>query len=301
MHLAVLRLARHDRAMASVRIGDVELCYETFGRAGDPAILLVAGLGSQLLSWDEALCTALADRGCFVVRYDNRDAGLSTQFDASGPADLEGALAGRPVALPYGLEDLADDAAGLLAALGAVPATVVGVSMGGMVAQLVAIRHPGLVHALCSIMSTTGDRTVGQPTPEGVALLLEPAPEGRAEAIEASVRSSKVLAGGGFPFDEGRARARAAAAYDRARTPDGAGRQLLAILRAPDRTAALRELSLPALVIHGDADPLIAPSGGAATAAAIPGARLVMVPGMGHELPEGVWPLLVDELVGLTR
>jgi pimeloyl-ACP methyl ester carboxylesterase len=287
--------------MAFVRVGDIELCYETFGRHGDPPILLVAGLGSQLLSFDEALCTELAERGCFVIRYDNRDAGLSTQLDELGPPDLEGELAGRPVSVPYGLEALADDAAGLLEALGAVPATVVGVSMGGMVAQLVAIRHPTVVRALCSIMSTTGDRTVGQPTPEGIALLLEPAPEGRDEAIEASVRASKVLAGGGFPFDEARTRARAAAAYDRARAPDGAGRQLLAILRAPDRSAALRQLALPTLVIHGDADPLISPSGGAATAAAIPGARLVMVPGMGHELPEGIWPLLVDELVGLAR
>jgi pimeloyl-ACP methyl ester carboxylesterase len=280
----------------------IELEYDTFGDRADPPLLLVMGLGAQMTAWDERLCRLLADRGHFVVRFDNRDVGLSTKIE--GPpvdftASFAAAWSGQPVDAPYLLSDMADDAAGLLDALDIPAAHVVGASMGGMIAQALAIGHPDRVLTLTSIMSTTGDPGVGQPTPEAMAVLLERPPADRDGAVEQSVRASRVIGSPGW-FDEEATRARAAAAYDRSYYPVGVGRQLLAVLASGSRVEQLRRLDVPTLVIHGEVDPLVTPSGGRQTAELVPGAELRIVKGMGHDLPPAVWPEIVDAVTALT-
>lgn len=290
--------------MPRAEANGIELEYDTFGAADQPALLLVMGLGAQLISWEEGFCQRLADQGFHVIRYDNRDVGLSTKIEGGGEPDLAGAMAavleGKPVPLAYTLEDMADDGIALLDALGIPAAHVVGASMGGMIVQAMAIRHPARVLSLCSIMSTTGDRGVGQPTPEAIAALLAPPPRNRDEAIEASVKGSRIIGSPGFPFDEAKARRRAGEAYDRMSYPQGMARQLMAILGCQDRTPALRRLEVPTVVIHGEADPLVTPSGGRATAEAVPGAQLLMIPGAGHDLPEEAWPMIIEAIVANT-
>ncbi|HVA44686.1 MAG TPA: alpha/beta hydrolase [Acidimicrobiales bacterium] len=287
--------------MPRANANGMELEYDTFGGSGDPAMLLVMGLGAQMIAWDEDLCRLLADAGFFVIRYDNRDVGLSTKFEEAGVPDLAAALtaamSGQPVASAYTLGDMADDGIGLLATLGIERAHIVGASMGGMIVQAMAIRHPDQVLSLCSIMSTTGNREVGQPDPEAMALLMSSPPANREEAIEVGVKSAQVIGSPGFPFEEEKVRARAAAAYDRMNYPAGMARQLVAIVTTEDRTPALRQLDVPTLVVHGDADPLVTPSGGRATADAIPGAELLVIPGAGHDLPTDCWPKLVEAIV----
>jgi pimeloyl-ACP methyl ester carboxylesterase len=283
--------------MDRARVGDVELCYEWRGEADAPAVLLVNGLGGQLVSWDEGFVDLIAARGYRVLRFDNRDAGLSTSFDGGPAFDMGAALAGDPAVLSYTLDDMADDAAGLLDTLGVAAAHVVGVSMGGMIAQTLVIRHPQRVLSLASIMSTTGARDIGAPTEAAMAELTRPVPDGRGAYLDAEVRSAGVIGSPAYPAQEAAIRTRAALRYDRSFRPAGTGRQLMAILGAPDRTPALAEVRVPTVVIHGDADPLVTPSGGEATARAIPGARLVVLPGMGHDLPTQLWPQLVDAVV----
>ncbi|MEU7815964.1 alpha/beta hydrolase [Pseudonocardia sp. NPDC049154] len=283
----------------TVRANGLDLCYETLGDPADPALLLIMGHGMQLDAWAPEFCAQFVNRGFFLIRFDNRDVGLSTKF--AGVPDIEAARRGERAAAVYGLEDMAADAVGLLDALGVERAHVLGASMGGMIAQLLAIHHPGRVASLCSVMSTTGDREVGQARPEVLAALRSGAPRTRAEVVESQVEMARVLAGGGFPVDEERARARAAYAYDRCHHPEGKLRQQAAILVAPDRTPALRELRLPAVVVHGADDPLVGVSGGVATAAAIPGAELVVVPGLGHELPAGVYATVVEHVAATAR
>lgn len=287
--------------MPRAKANGIELEYDTFGNPNDPAMLLVMGLGAQMIAWDEDLCGLLADAGFFVIRYDNRDVGLSTKFDEAGVPDLEAALTaamtGQPVPTAYTLGDMADDGIALVAQLGIDRAHIVGASMGGMIVQAMAIRHPGQVLSLCSIMSTTGNREVGQPDPEAMALLVSAPPASREEAIEAGVKGAQVIGSPGFPFEEEKIRARSAAAYDRMNYPAGMARQLVAIVASEDRTPALQKLDVPTLVVHGDADPLVTPSGGRATAEAIPGAELLIIPGAGHDLPPGCWPTLVEAIV----
>ncbi|MHB1444400.1 MAG: alpha/beta fold hydrolase [Acidimicrobiales bacterium] len=287
--------------MPRANANGIELEYDTFGSPSDPAMLLVMGLGAQMIAWDEDLCRLLADAGFFVIRYDNRDVGLSTKLEEAGVPDLEAALTaamtGQPVASPYTLGDMADDGIALLATLGIDRVHIVGASMGGMIVQAMAIRHPDEVLSLCSIMSTTGSREVGQPDPEAMAVLMSSPPANREEAIEAGVKAAQVIGSPGFPFEEEKIRARAAAAYDRMNYPAGMARQLVAIVASEDRTPALRQLDVPTLVVHGDADPLVTPSGGRATADAIPGAELLVIPGAGHDLPPGCWPTLVEAIV----
>lgn len=226
----------------------------------------------------------LAGAGFSVLRFDNRDAGLSTSFGPARPAAV--------VAMPYTVVDMATDTAGLLTGLGIDNAHVVGVSMGGMIAQQLAISYPELVLSLCSIMSTPSlDQS--EPTPEAMAVLLTPPPADRDGYIERQVAIAKVIGSPGFAFDEPRIRRRAAQAFDRSFRPDGVVRQAQAIVASPDRTDGLHELAISTLVVHGDEDPLIPVSGGLATAAAVTGARLLRIPGMGHDLPTEVWPQVV--------
>jgi pimeloyl-ACP methyl ester carboxylesterase len=260
----------------------IELEYDTFGSSEDPAVLLISGLGAQMVTFHPEFCAAIVDRGYFVVRFDNRDVGLSTKVPEGG----------------YSLADMADDAAGLLDALAIDAAHVVGVSMGGMIAQMVAIRHPRRVRSLTSIMSTTGAPDVGGATPEAMARLTVAPGSTREERVASSIESSRVIWGDTpqFPFDEDLARWRAETTVDRAFYPEGSGRQMLAIRATGDRTAQLRELDVPALVIHGTNDPLVQPSGGEATAAAIPGAELLLIEGMGHGVARPAYERIADAI-----
>ncbi len=282
--------------MPQVETNGVRLEYEAMGDPADPPLLLVMGLGAQMTTWPDGFCRLLVDRGYYVVRYDNRDCGLSTHFDHVALPDLMALLSGQSAEVPYDLNDIAADAAGLLDALGLAPAHVVGASMGGMIVQALAVNHPDHVRSVCSIMSTTGAPGVGQPTTEAAAALLVPPATTRDEAIENSVAGSRVIAGKGFPFPEDEVRRRAAEAYDRAFDPAGVVRQMAAILASPDRTEGLGAVRVPFLVIHGADDPLVTLSGGEATAAAVPGAVLMVVPGMGHDLPAPVWTELTEAI-----
>ena len=271
----------------------IEIVYETIGDPSNPPLLLVMGLGTQLIHWDIELCEAFAERDFHVIRFDNRDAGRSTYVDAPVP-NIRRAMAGLRIDAPYLLDDMADDAFGLLDHLGIEAANVAGASMGGMIAQTMAIRRPERVLSLTSIMSTTGERRAGRPKLRVWGVLLRRAPRDKDAAVEYFVRVFRMIGSKGFPADEDRIRALAAEAYDRGHSPAGTGRQLAAIMASGDRTDRLRELRMPALVFHGRDDPLVPFRGGRATADAIPGARLIGIPGMGHDLPREVWPRLVD-------
>jgi pimeloyl-ACP methyl ester carboxylesterase len=285
----------------TARVGDIEIAYETFGRPGDTPVLLVMGLATQMLGWPDEFCRGLADEQLFVIRFDNRDIGLSTHAHAAGVPDVMAVLGGDTSSVAYGLADLADDTVGLLDALGLTDAHVVGASMGGMIAQLVAIRHPARVRSLTSIMSTTGEAGVGAPAEAAMALLFAPPAADRDGAVQRAVDTYRVIGSPGFEFDEAGLRERAGLSFDRAYDPPGVARQLAAILSTPDRTADLGALSVPTLVIHGEQDTLVDVSGGRATAAAIPGSELLLVDGMGHDLPRELWPRLTERIVGLIR
>jgi pimeloyl-ACP methyl ester carboxylesterase len=287
------------RGMPRATVGQIELEYDSFGDPTSTPLLLVMGLSYQMIEWDERLCRQLAGRGFWVTRFDNRDVGLSTKLDDLGAPDLLGLLGGTASA-PYSLDDMAADAVGLLDALGVERAHIVGVSMGGMIAQLIAINHPQRVLSLTSIMSTTGGPDVVQADPEITAALLRPPGTTREERIETSLEMRQLINGKGLPFDEAENRRRAAAAVDRCYHPDGFARQLAAILVAPDRSPALSQLTIPALVIHGEDDPLVPPENGRRTAKALADARLMMIPAMGHNVPEREWPAVIDAIVEVT-
>jgi pimeloyl-ACP methyl ester carboxylesterase len=281
------------------QVGEVKVCYETFGNAGHPALLLIMGLSSQMVLWEDEFCERLANEGFWVIRFDNRDCGRSTVLRDKGVPTRMQLLVRHPGAAAYALEEMADDAAGLLDQMGVEQAHVVGASMGGMIAQLLAIRHPDRVRSLVSIMSTTGNRRVGRPSPRVVSLLLRRVPRER-EAYLRDFAATYRTIGSPQHFDAERTRALAERCYERGIHPTGSARQLAAIVTARDRTQQLKELDVPTTVIHGDADPLITPSGGRATAQAIPGARLVMIPGMAHDLPPQVWDQIIEEIEATT-
>ncbi len=286
--------------MAQANVNGIEIEYVTEGNPSDPALLLVMGLGAQLTTWPEGFVDGLRRRGFFVIRFDNRDSGLSTAFE--GLPDIAALFTGTDLSsASYRIEDMADDAAALLDALGVAQAHVVGVSMGGMITQAAVINHPQRFLSATSVMSTTGDRAVGAPTGEAMTALLRPVATSREEAIQASVDGSLVIGSPGYPTDERILRERAAAAYDRSYNPEGTARQLGAILGSPDRTEGLHGVRIPFLVVHGEADPLVTPSGGAATAAAVPGSTLLTFPGMGHDLPEPLWGDVTDAIVANTE
>ncbi len=273
----------------------ITLCYETFGDPSDPPALLVMGLGTQMIAWHEDFCRELAARGLYVVRYDNRDIGHSTHL--SGPPPTIAQLLTRsPRAARYSLADMAEDAAGLLRELDLAPAHVIGASMGGMIAQVLAARHPGSVRSLVSIMSNTGSLRSGQPSLRVYSTFLRAAPRQRDAFIEHMAGVFRTIGSPPPLRDLDQARELIAASYDRDHDPDGPGRQLAAIIAAGNRTPELRRISAPTLVVHGRADRLIGPSGARATARAIRGARLMMVDGMGHDLPRALWPVLIDAI-----
>jgi pimeloyl-ACP methyl ester carboxylesterase len=288
-----------DAPMPLAPVNGLEIWYDTFGDKNDPAVLLVMGLGGQSIAWDELFCAQLAERGFFVIRYDNRDCGLSTSLDSAGAVDVMPAfmkaMMGQPVDAPYLLSDMASDAVGVLDDLGIAAAHIVGLSMGGMIAQTIAIEHPDRVLTLTSISSTTGDRDVGQPAPAAATALMKPPAADRETHVANSVEAARVIGGPAY-FDEERTRRRAGEAYDRAFNPDGMARQLLAIIASGPRTEQLRHLDVPTLVIHGSVDPLVTPSGGQRTAEVIPGAELVMIEGMGHDLPPDLWGQVLDAI-----
>ncbi len=276
------------------------IAYEALGDPADPPLILVAGLGRQLIGWPDGFLRALIDRGHFVVRFDNRDVGESTHLHDVPQPDLRASLAGDASSAPYSLSDMAADAAGLLDALGIDSAHLAGASLGGMIAQTVAIEHPDRVRSLTSIMSTTGERSAAQATPEALAVLFQPPARSREEAVDRAVAGARVIGSPGFPMDEEAIRDVAARAFDRGYDPRGIARQLAAVQASGDRTEALRALRVPTLVIHGEEDPLIPATGGRATAAAIEGAELLTIPGMGHDLPGGVWTRIADAIAGLV-
>lgn len=274
----------------------IELCYQEMGEADGEPLILVMGLATQMIAWDPGFCSMLADRGFRVVRFDNRDIGRSTKIDAAGVPSRLDMLGGRRATAAYLLRDMARDTFGLMDHLEIESAHVVGASMGGMIAQTMAIERPERVRSAASIMSTTGSRWVGMPSFKAFGALLAAAPKNRDEMIERTLRTFRVIGSPGFAFDEERVREIAGRSYDRGHSSAGVIRQLHAILASGDRTRALRELELPATVIHGSKDPLIRPSGGRATARAIPGARLRIIDGMGHDLPRDVWSQVVEEI-----
>jgi pimeloyl-ACP methyl ester carboxylesterase len=275
-------------------VGPVEVCYEELGDPDGEPLLLVMGLGAQMIHWDRDFCDLLGARGYRAIRFDNRDAGRSTHLRAPPPGRAAMLLGlGRPA---YTLDDLADDAARLLDHLGFESAHVAGASMGGMIAQVLAYRHPRRVRSLALIMTTSGRRALSMPTWRALGGLLARPARSREELIELLVRTFRVIGSPGYPFDEERFRALAGSTWDRGYNAAGTARQLHAITASGDRTRRLRAIAAPTVVIHGDRDPLIRPSNGRLIARTIPGAQLVMLPGMGHDLPQALWERIIGAI-----
>jgi pimeloyl-ACP methyl ester carboxylesterase len=278
----------------------VTLCYETFGDPDEPPILLIMGLATQMIAWPEEFCEQLAERGFSVVRFDNRDIGRSTHFGFRPPT-VGQMLRRRVGPEQYSLSDMAEDTAMLLRELGIAPAHVVGASMGAMIGQVLASEHPEVVRSLVSIMSTTGSRWHGQPALPVYRYLLRPPPRDRDGYIQRSAEVFGLVGSTGFDRDEQYIRERAGRAYDRGFDVRAGARQLGAIVASGDRTEMLGRVKAPTLVIHGSVDKMVRPSGGRATAKAIPGARLMTIEGMGHDLPRGVWPMIIDAIAEHAR
>jgi len=288
------------RTQGRVGANGIELAYEAFGQTGDPAIVLVMGWATQMIAWPDELCEALATRGHFVVRFDNRDTGASTHLEHVPPPPL-GEVLTRRRRPPYTIGDMADDVAALLDGLGLASVHLVGASMGGFIAQTVALRHPGRVRSLTLMMTSTGSLRVGLAKPRVYARLLRrEVISGREAAVASAVETFRLIGSRGYPFDEAHVREVAGRSWDRGFDPAGSLRQLEATVTQPNRTAALRQITVPALVIHGLADPLVGPSGGLALARAIPGCRFIGYPGMGHDLPRPLWPEFVEQITALA-
>lgn len=278
----------------------IDLCYEIFGDPAAEPLLLIMGLGAQMVLWDDEFCRQLAACGFRVIRFDNRDIGKSSKLSGGKRLTALELLKLRflkiPVAAPYRLIDMAKDTVGLMDALGIASAHLVGASMGGMIAQEVAISFPQRVRSLTSIMSTTGNPKIPPPTREASAMLLAPPPNTREEYLERFGQTWKVLRVGSFPEDEARDSSRAETCFERGLSPAGVGRQLRAILASGSRKERLHAVTTPTLVIHGTVDPLVRPEGGRDTAASIPGAKLLMIEGMGHAIPIPMWPQIIGAI-----
>ncbi|MFT4243198.1 MAG: alpha/beta hydrolase [Acidovorax sp.] len=286
----------------------MQLAYDTFGDPSAPALLLVMGLGTQMIAWDESFCEQLAAQGYHVIRFDNRDIGLSTRLTLTGvpniPSLLLRALAGRSIregSVPYTLRDMAADAIGLLDALGIERAHVVGASMGGAIGQEMALRYPQRVISLTSIMATSGGRGLPGPRADALGLLLQPAPRDRTGYVKRHQRAMRVLRGTASPDEVRQDAERAERTFARSTHPEGFKRQFAAILASGSRRERLSTLRVPTLVIHGDSDPLVPLACGEDVARAVPGARMLVVPGMGHALPPRDWPVILDAITQHTR
>lgn len=289
--------------MFMARANGIDICYDTFGNPGAEPLLLIMGLGAQMTEWDAELCEQVADAGYYVIRFDNRDSGLSSTVDGPGavsPYELMMPYFCMPVQSAYLLSDMAADAVGLLNVLGVKSAHVVGASMGGMIAQEMAILYPDRVRSLTSIMSTTSCPTLPLPSAEVVDVLLAASPRNRDEYVAAYCRAWRVLRAGCFPEEDALDKARAEAAFDRAYHPEGKHRQFRAVVASGSRRMRLRSVTAPTLVIHGTHDPLVHPDAGIDTAASIRGSKLVLINGMGHAIPRVFWNRIVDEVVALT-
>ncbi len=287
--------------MTRAQIGSVEIEYETFGDASKPPLLLVMGLGAQMVSWDDEFCAELVGRGFHVIRFDNRDIGLSSKTPGTPPAMdavMMSVLSGSVPDVPYLLADMAADAWGLLDHLGIERCHLVGASMGGMIVQSMAIAQPHRVASMTSIMSTTGDLTVGQAAPEFLGQIMAVQPTDASNAVEMGLKLQKLI--GGPLYDEASSRSKTELSVSRCFHPAGVAFQTAAIFASPDRTPALRTLDVPTLVVHGKGDQLVPLSGGEATAAAIPGARLLVLDDMAHDLPRELWPTVVDAIADVA-
>jgi pimeloyl-ACP methyl ester carboxylesterase len=288
-------------AMPIVQANGIEICFDTFGDPADPTVLLVMGLGSQMIHWDPEFCQSIVDRGFHVVRFDNRDMGESTRIDE--PVDIfavmGGVGSGDMPAVPYLLSDMAADAMGVLDHLGIDRAHIFGVSMGGMIVQTIAIEHPARVITMTSIMSTTGDPDVGTPTGEAMTALMTPPPQTREQLQDVAVHHAGVWGSPGL-YDDELLRRTAGEAWDRGYNPAGTARQLAAIVASGSRSAGLAQIAIPTLVIHGTADTLVQPTGGERTAEVVPDAKLLVVEGMGHDLARPLWPQVIEAFVGLA-
>lgn len=278
----------------------IDIAYERRGNADDPKVLLIMGIAAQMVNWPEGFLDSLVSRGLEVIRFDNRDSGHSTHLDSAPAPDLPAALGGDLSSASYTLSDMAADAAGLLDELGISAAHVVGASMGAAIAQTMAIEHPDRVLSLTSMMFTTGDPSVGQIHPETMAKVFGgPPATTREQVMERSVRIHSVVGSPGYPVDPAQVTERAGIAWDRDHDEVAIARQAVATVASGDRTKLLGSIKVPVQVIHGLSDTMVDPSGGRATAAAIPGARLELIEGMGHDLPPGLWDRLAD-LISLT-
>jgi pimeloyl-ACP methyl ester carboxylesterase len=286
--------------MPNVTANCIQIEYDTFGDSSSPALLLIMGAGGQMIFWDFEFCELLAKRGHFVIRFDNRDVGLSTKFEKAGIPDMMAAMKGKPVCSAYSLEDMADDAVGLLDALGIEKAHICGASMGGMIAQIISYRYPERVLSLTSIMSSTGNPELPQIKPDVLAAVFKPVPEEREAYIEHNVNLWRTLWSPGFPFDEKRLRTIMAESYDRSYYPQGMARQSAAVLAHGYRRSSIASIKVPTLVIHGDEDPLMSVEGGKEIAQLIPGAKLLIIDGMGHDMPKEAWSKIIDAISNHT-
>lgn len=290
----------NEEKVRNVGPSQIEVAYQRFGNPASPPVLLIMGGGAQMIAWPEGFCLELVSRGLQPIRFDNRDTGLSTHFFNAPLPDLAAALAGDFSSVSYTLSDMAADTVGLIDALGFDSVHLVGASMGGMIAQTVAIEYPARVRSLSSMMSTTGNRSVGQPDYSALASLGAPPSDDRQGYIDWQVRALKAVGSPKYPLDESAAAKNAGLAWDRDHDPLGMLRQSVAVLKSGDRTERLHTIRIPTLVIHGADDKMCDVSGGQATAAAIPGAELVIFDGMGHGLPQALWPefaTLIADLV----
>ncbi len=283
--------------MPNATANGIQIEYDTFGDDNSPPLLLIMGLGAQMIGWREEFCRMLADGGLYVIRFDNRDIGLSAKFEWLGiPDTLAAAATGKRIEFGYTLDDMADDAVGLLDALGIEKAHICGASMGAAITQTIGFRHPSRALSLIPIMGTTGNSKLPPPDPEALAMLFAPAPGKRDAYIDHRVKTWKIL-WGSLPFDEEEIRNRSAMEFDRSYYPQGTARQLMAVLAHGNRKSRLAGVTAPTLVIHGVEDPLVPVEAGKDTADAIPGAELLLIEGMGHCLPKEVWPQITDAVV----
>jgi pimeloyl-ACP methyl ester carboxylesterase len=290
-----------DQKASKIGPAGIDIAYQRLGNPDAPAVLLIMGVAAQSIHWPDAFCHALVDHGLQVIRFDNRDVGLSTHLTDAPPPDLPAVLAGDLSSVSYTLSDMAADALGLLDVLGFRKAHIVGASMGGFIAQTMAIEHPDRVRSLTSMMATTGNLQVGQPSPDVLREVFSgPPATTRDEVIQRMIRAFRAVGSPGYPSDEKEVAARAGRAYDRSYDPIGVARQAIASVASGDRTERLRRLQVPSLVIHGMADRMCDVSGGRATAEAIPGAELVLIEGMGHDLPPGLRSQLAERIAAFV-